>query len=50
MLKPNSTVGHMCNDVIPIKAWKKAEDQAKINLLPPQPSKKWWQKLNPLNK
>ena len=50
MLKPNSTVGHMCSDVIPIKAWKKAEEQAKINLLPPQPPKKWWNKLNPLNK
>ena len=24
--------------------------RAKKDLLPPQPPKKWWQKLNPLNK
>ena len=47
MLKPGTSVGQMCSDVIPIAAWKKAEDQAKIDLLPPQPPKKWWQKLNP---
>ena len=50
MLVPESRVYHLCSDVIPITAWKKAEEQAKINLLPPQPPKKWWQKLNPLNK
>ena len=50
MLIPNSRVYDMCSDVIPIKAWTKAEEQAKQNLLPPQPPKKWWQKLNPLNK
>ena len=50
MLIPNSRVYDMCSDVIPIKAWTKAEEQAKQDLLPPQPPKKWWQKLNPLNK
>ena len=50
MLRPGSRVYNMCSDVIPIAAWKKAEEQAKKNLLPPQPPKKWWQKLNPLNK
>ena len=29
---------------------KHVRDNTKINLLPPQPPKKWWQKLNPLNK
>ena len=50
MLVPNSRVYDMCSDVIPITAWTKAEEQAKKDLLPPQPPKKWWQKLNPLNK
>ena len=50
MLVPESRIYHLCSDVIPITAWKKAEEQAKTNLLPPQPPKKWWQKLNPLNK
>ena len=50
MLVPESRVYSMCSDVIPIAAWKKAEEQAKINLLPPQPPKKWWNKINPLNK
>ena len=50
MLVPKSRVYSMCSDVIPIAAWKKAEEQAKINLLPPQPPKKWWNKINPLNK
>ena len=50
MLVPESRVYNMCSDVIPITAWKKAEEQAKKDLLPPQPPKKWWQKLNPLNK
>ena len=50
MLIPNSRVYNMCSDVVPITAYKKAEEQAKIDLLPPQPPKKWWQKLNPLNK
>ena len=50
MLVPESRVYNMCSDVIPIAAWKKVEEQAKKDILPPQPPKKWWQKLNPLNK
>ena len=50
MLVPESRVYSMCSDVIPIAAWKKAEEQAKKDLLPPQPPKKWWNKINPLNK
>ena len=50
MLLPNSRVYNMCSDVIPITAYKKAEAEAKANLLPPQPPKKWWQNINPLNK
>ena len=50
MLIPESRVYSMCSDVIPIAAWKKAEEQAKKDLLPPQPPKKWWQNINPLNK
>ena len=50
MLIPNSRVYDMCSDVIPIAAYKKAEAETKSDLLPPQPPRKWWQKLNPLNK
>jgi len=49
MIRPNTRVYHMCSDVIPISAFLKevAKAQAKAN---PPPPKKWWQKLNPLNK
>jgi hypothetical protein len=50
MLVPNSRVYDMCSDVIPIAAYKKAEAETKADLLPPQPPKKWWNKINPLNK
>ena len=50
MLVPNSRVYDMCSDVIPIAAYKKAEAETKSDLLPPQPPKKWWNKINPLNK
>ena len=50
MLIPKSRVYNLCSDVVPIASYKKAEEKAKADLLPPQPSKKWWQKLNPLNK
>ena len=43
MLMPETRVYSMCSDVIPIAAWKKAEEQAKKDLLLPQPPKKWWQ-------
>ena len=45
MLVPESRVYNLCNDVIPIASYKKAEEKAKANLLPPQPPKKWWQKI-----
>ena len=50
MLIPESRVYSMCSDVIQIAAWKKVEEQAKKDILPPQPPKKWWNKINPLNK
>jgi len=50
MIRPGTRVYHMCSDVIPISAFMKevAEAHAKAN--PTPPPKKWWQKLNPLNK
>jgi len=48
MLIPESRVYSMCSDVIPIASYKKAEAKAKSDLLPPQPPKKWWNKINPL--
>ena len=47
MLIPESRVYSMCSDVIPIASYKKAEEKAKSDLLPPQPPKKWWQNINP---
>jgi hypothetical protein len=38
----------MCSDIIPIASYKKAEEKAKADLLPPQPPKNWWDKINPL--
>ena len=50
MIRPGTRVYKMCSDVIPISAFMKevAAAQAKANSTPPP--KKWWQKLNPLNK
>ena len=50
MLRPGSRVYHMCQDVIPIAAFKKQVAAAQAKALPPPPPKPWWQKLNPLNK
>ena len=50
MLRPGSRVYHMCQDVIPIAAFKAEVAKAQAAKLPPPPPKKWWQKLNPLNK
>jgi hypothetical protein len=50
MLRPGTRVYHMCQDVIPIAAFKKQVAAAQAKALPPPPPKKWWQKLNPLNK
>ena len=50
MLRPGSRVYHMCQDVIPIAAFKKEVAAAQAKRLPPPPPKPWWQKLNPLSK
>ena len=50
ILRPGTRVYHMCQDVIPIAAFKKQVAEAQAKALPPPPPKKWWQKLNPLSK
>jgi len=50
MLRPGTRVYHMCQDVIPIAAFKKQVAEAQAKRLPPPPPKPWWQKLNPLSK
>jgi hypothetical protein len=40
MLLPGSRVYHLCSDVIPITAWKKAIEK------PKPPKKPWWNILN----
>ncbi len=49
MIRPNTRVYEMCSDVIPISGFLKEVAAAKAKANPPPP-KKWWQKLNPLNK
>ena len=49
MIRPLTRVYHMCQDVIPISAFKKEVAAALAKKNPPPP-KTWWQKLNPLNK
>ena len=50
MIRPGTRVYHMCQDVIPIAAFKKQVAAAQAKQLPPPPPKKWWQNLNPLSK
>ena len=50
MLRPGTRVYHMCSDVIPISAFKAEVAKAQAALLPPQPPKPWWHKLNPFKK
>ena len=50
MIRPGTRVYHMCQDVIPIAAFKKQVAAAQAKLLPPPPPKPWWQKLNPFKK
>ena len=50
MLRPGTRVYHMCQDVIPIAAFKQEVAKAKAISLPPPPPKPWWQNINPLNK
>ena len=49
MLVPKSRVYSMCSDVIPIAAYKQEVANTLADSTPPSP-KKWWQKINPLNK
>ena len=44
MLLPNSDVGHMCSDVIPIKTWEKAKAKVLKCKTPPPPWYKPWSK------
>ena len=44
MLLPGSRVYHLCSDVIPISAWKKAEKKVLECKEPPKPWYKPWQK------
>ena len=46
MIRPGTRVYHMCQDVIPIAAFKKQVAKALAAKNPPPP-KKWYQKLNP---
>jgi len=49
MIRPLTRVYHMCQDVIPISAFKAEVAKALAKKNPPPP-KTWWQQLNPLNK
>jgi len=49
MIRPLTRVYHMCQDVIPISAFKAEVAKALAKKNPPPP-KKWYQKLNPFNK
>ena len=49
MIRPATRVYHMCQDIIPIAAFKKEVAKALAAKNPPPP-KTWWQKLNPLKK
>ena len=44
MLMPNSDVGHMCSDVIPIKKWEEAKAKILRCKTPPKPWYKPWSK------
>tara|TARA_X000001382_G_scaffold42963_2_gene28974 strand:+ start:451 stop:849 length:399 start_codon:yes stop_codon:yes gene_type:complete len=46
MLMPGSRVWHLCSDVIPIVAFKKAEQKVLACKEPPKPWYKPWQKTN----
>ncbi len=50
MIRPATRVYYMCQDVIPISAYKAEVAKAQAKALPPTPSKPWWQNLNPFKK
>ena len=50
MIRPGTRVYHICSDVIPIAAFKAEVAKQIAASQPPQPPKKWYQKLNPFGK
>ena len=50
MIRPGTRVYHMCQDIIPIAAFKAEVAKAQAARLPPPPPKPWWQNLNPFSK
>ena len=44
MLLPNSKIGHMCSDIIPIKTWEEAKKKVLKCNAPPKPWFKPWSK------
>ena len=50
MIRPGTRVYHICQDVIPIAAFKAEVAKAQQAALPPQPPKPWWYNLNPFKK
>ena len=50
MIRPGTRIYHICSDVIPIAAFKEEVAKQIKASLPPQPPKKWYQKLNPFGK
>tara|TARA_B100000287_G_scaffold160978_1_gene151862 strand:- start:2638 stop:3135 length:498 start_codon:yes stop_codon:yes gene_type:complete len=50
MIRPATRVYHMCQDIIPIAAFKAEVAKRIAASQPPPPPKPWWQKLNPFSK
>jgi hypothetical protein len=50
MIRPGSRVYHMCQDIIPISAFKAEVAKQIAASQPPPPPKPWWKKLNPFSK
>ena len=50
MIRPGTRVYNMCQDVIPIAAFKREVAKAQAARLPPPPPKPWWYNLNPFKK
>ena len=50
MIRPGSRVYHMCQDIIPIAAFKAEVAKQIAASQPPPPPKPWWKKLNPFSK
>ena len=50
MIRPGTRVYHMCQDIIPIAAFKAEVAKQLAASQPPLPPKPWWKKLNPFGK